>query len=236
MESLTELERNSQYYDSYTTEQKAIAKPPQYLMRYEEHLNGLFDEKLSILELGVFKGNSLELFSQMFPNSHIFGVDINKCEKTFSNNRVMVYQGSQDDPSIHRRIMTENNITRFDIIVDDCSHIGSLTFDSFCLLFPILADGGYYVIEDWGTGYWPKWPGGSKFKLQNHLKCTRETFKSHKHGIPGFIKQLVDEVGMGDIGGSRGLKSGVSSKIKALHVYSGIVFMQKTSKTKVDTD
>lgn len=42
----------------------------------------------------------------------------------------------------------------FDIIIDDCSHIGELTKVSFWHLFTHhLKPGGIYAIEDWGTGY-----------------------------------------------------------------------------------
>jgi len=44
---------------------------------------------------------------------------------------------------------------RFDIIIDDCAHIGELAKTSFWHLFlNHLKPGGHYAVEDWGTGYW----------------------------------------------------------------------------------
>jgi len=49
----------------------------------------------------------------------------------------------------------------FDIIIDDCSHIGEFTAVSFWHLFDRhLKPGGLYVIEDWGTGYMRGTPDG----------------------------------------------------------------------------
>ena len=54
-----------------------------------------------------------------------------------------------------------------------------------------------------------------------------EQFFSHQNGIPGFIKQLVDEVAMADITDRRGLDNPAASLFKFMHVYPGIVFIKK---------
>lgn len=249
---MTSEAKNSEYYESYQGEKKIVAKPAHYLELYNKYFADLADKELSILELGIFDGHSLEYFSKMFPKSKVLGVDINKCERAFSSDRVIMHQGSQDDPALFQKIMVENGVKHFDIIIDDCSHIGSLTLDSFNILYPFLSPGGLYVIEDWGMGYWSKAPGGMTFRMQNHLKRKRlfpewipylfaklygrlpirakffgEYFKSHQFGIPGVIKQLVDEVAMGDITDQRGLSGNTPPKIRYLHIYPGISFMQK---------
>ncbi|MDR0466237.1 MAG: class I SAM-dependent methyltransferase [Deltaproteobacteria bacterium] len=222
-----------EYYESYQGKKQGMAKPAHYLQLYGNFLEDLADLDLVLLELGVGDGQSLEFFSKLLPKARIFGVDIKKRERAFADGRVKIYQGAQDDPALFQKIMEENGLAGFDVVVDDCSHIGGLTLDSFNILFPRLSSGGFYIIEDWGTGYWPDYPGGMKFQAQNHLKrkvmtagsTVREYFLSHQYGIPGMIKQLVDEVGMGDI--SRGLQEMMPSKISELHVYPGIIFLRK---------
>jgi len=237
-------EIRSEYYSAYHGDKVGRAKPAQYLSLYDKYFSDLIDKELSVLELGISDGHSLEYLSKMFPKSRIFGVDINSCERTFSTDRVKMYQGSQDDPDLFQRIMDENKVQQFDIIIDDCSHIGGFTLDSFNILYPFWTPGGLYVIEDWGTGYWPKFPGGKKFQMDSHLRRKKltseaheylpggvrffgECFNSHQYGIPGVLTQLLDEVGMRDAGRGLGLKS--SPKIEYLHIYSGIVFIQKTT-------
>ncbi len=183
---------------------------------------------------------------------------------TFDTKRIKTYQGSQDDPALMKRIIKENNIDKFDIIIDDCSHIGTLTCDSFHLFFPHLVKGGLYVVEDWGTGYWNSYPDGCEFNPSDHLIYQKQdvdskqesdakqdtgswlqsffkkplkqminhsknkpVFKSHQFGIPGFLKQLSDEVAMADITGKYGLNTPKSPRIEYLHFYIGIAFMKK---------
>jgi hypothetical protein len=71
--------------------------------------------------------------------------------------RVHVIQGSQVDDRLLADIVAHHG--PFDIVIDDASHIPALTNRSFEILFPLLADGGVYVIEDIGTSYWPMWGG-----------------------------------------------------------------------------
>lgn len=240
------------YYKLYVGDKAPVAKPAMYFELYRKYFAELFDREIVILELGIFDGHSLETFSRMFPKARVIGVDMTRCERSFSSDRVRMYQGLQDDPELFQRIMAENGIHRFDIIIDDCSHVGSLTLNSFKILYPHLAPGGLYVIEDWGAGYFPKYAGGVAFNPRNHLVCRqrvpqpvlalanrilgripirlktwREWFPSHLYGIPGMIKQLVDEVAMPDITGHLGTGGNVASRLDYLHVYNGITFMQK---------
>jgi len=126
------------------------------------------------------------------------GLDKNPVELNDPTNRIFIYQGNQEDKNILDKIRMETSKDGFDIIIDDASHIGELTKVSFWHLFDNhLKPGGVYVIEDWGTGYWRGWLDGEFClvppKDENHQ------FKSHQHGMVGFIKQLVDEQGMNDI-------------------------------------
>lgn len=240
MPNCNSRERESRYYSQYAGGKEGVAKPKEYLDLYARYFSELTAQELAILELGIFEGASLEYFAEMFPKSRIIGVDIKACPRKFSTDRIKAYQGSQDDAKLFDRIMQDNGIKQFDIIIDDCSHIGGLTLDSFTILFPVLRPDGFYIIEDWGTGYFKQYAGGRLFNPANHLKTSRllpkkydkhfqgEYFISHQYGIPGFIKQLVDEVGMPDITNDCGTGEHVLSKLKYLHVYPGIVFMQKS--------
>jgi hypothetical protein len=44
-------------------------------------------------------------------------------------------------------------------VIDDGSHRPPHVIRSFGILFPMLVDGGLYVIEDIQTSYWPQWRG-----------------------------------------------------------------------------
>ncbi len=152
-----------------------------YLQCYDEVFSDIWNDTLSILELGIFKGNSLTLWNDYFPNSRIYGIDIFLPEDYIPTNRIKIYQGRQDDPAILNKIINDSG--QLDIIIDDCSHIRKFTEKSFWHLFKYLKSGGIYAIEDWGTGYWDYWIDGGK---------------DNNYGMVGFIKDLIDEQNAND--------------------------------------
>jgi len=99
----------------------------------------------SVLELGVYQGASLRLWQALFPLGMVTGVDCNPDAIWPDGTRRIMMR--QEDPKLPAVLASP-----FDLIVDDCSHNGHLTATSFRLLWPLLAPGGYYVIEDWMIG------------------------------------------------------------------------------------
>jgi hypothetical protein len=66
--------------------------------------------------------------------------------------------GSQSDPAFLRAVVKE--MGGIDIVLDDGSHIASDQLASFKTLFPMLSDGGLYVVEDVHSAYWRSFGGG----------------------------------------------------------------------------
>lgn len=132
-----------------------------YLGDFEEVFGGRRQRPTAVLELGVFHGGSLQLWRDYFAAGPVIGLDLDSVDVADTSGRIKTYQGSQDDHELLDRIRAESAPGGFDIIVDDCSHLGHLTADSFWHLYPKhLRPGGIYVVEDWGTGYWDSWPDG----------------------------------------------------------------------------
>ena len=106
-----------------------------------------------MLEIGVFMGGSLALWRKFLgPDAVIFGIDINPSCIAFDGQFACVRIGSQDDPQFLRSIVAE--MGGIDVVLDDGSHIASHQRASFDLLFPLLSDGGHYIVEDMHTAYW----------------------------------------------------------------------------------
>lgn len=136
-----------------------------YLDNFERHFSHLRDKPVKILELGVFHGGSLLMWQEYFPNGLIVGLDRHTNPLVEPQPRIRFYQGSQDEPALLDRLSEECATDGFDIVVDDASHIGTLSRASFQHLFKHhLKPGGVYVIEDWGTGYWKTWPDGATYQ------------------------------------------------------------------------
>lgn len=177
-----------------------VNKPEALLKRYEEILAPLRDQPIRLLELGIYEGGSLIFFRDYLPQARIVGLDINPVSLKDDTSRIHTYQGSQDDTALLDRIAEECAPGGFDVIIDDAAHVGHLARKSFWHLAPKhLKRGGIYVVEDWGTGYWPSWPDGALCPPGEPATLADENrVPSHDHGMVGFVKELIDECGMID--------------------------------------
>ena len=106
-----------------------------------------------VCELGVFDGGSLEMWQSYFPDGIVAGVDYNP-EATWPDGTVKLL-ASQTSVALPNQLW-DLSPEGWDLIVDDCSHIGKLTKQSWEMLWPVVKPGGWYVIEDWYVGM-PPW-------------------------------------------------------------------------------
>jgi hypothetical protein len=235
-----------------------------YFRNYERFFGPLAGKPVHLLELGISAGGSLMLWRDYFRKGTIAGIDISPVRLDDPTGRIHAYQGLQQDRTLLDRVRRETAPEGFDIIIDDCSHIGEFTALSFWHLFDThLKPGGLYVIEDWGTGYMRGTPDGKAYtpprsvgafrsRLRPLLesaasrpevtgrpavsrvvraamnRLVRMKFRSHMHGLVGFIKQLVDEAGMEDITHPAwGTPPARASKFKFIQISHGQVFIAK---------
>jgi SAM-dependent methyltransferase len=135
-----------------------------YLSRYTGEFGHLFSQQVALLELGVQRGGSMHLWRDLFPHAQIAGLDLNPVPVDDDSGRIHVYQGFQQDPVVLDRIAAEVAPLGFDIVIDDASHLGEYTRESFWHLFSHhLKPGGIYVIDDWGCAYWQDWADGHRY-------------------------------------------------------------------------
>jgi len=210
--------------DAYGTDKIRMG----YLDAYDPILAPWLDKDIKLLELGVYKGHSLELWRDYFPRSMIVGIDLALPDGFVSGERIKLFRGNQADTQFLSEVADKTAPDGFDIIIDDASHIGQLTKTAFWHLFDNhLKQGGLYAIEDWGTGYLDDFPDGKKFDSK---PSTSDPFPCHSHGMVGFVKELVDEQGAASI--AMGCKAGWRlSKFQNVVVTPGIVFVTKATRT-----
>jgi len=132
-----------------------------YFDIYDRHFSKFKGKNPVILEIGIYKGGSLEMWNHYFDgNCSIIGIDINpeckEIEKMFPN--VKIFIGNQADDAFLAYV--KSNISKIDIIIDDGSHISSDVIKTFELLYPIVSVGGVYLVEDLHTSYWEEFDGG----------------------------------------------------------------------------
>jgi tetratricopeptide (TPR) repeat protein len=177
--------------------------PHFYTPVYHELFCHLRDRPIQLLEIGVggdalktSGGASLAMWAEYFANGQITGIDITEKHLTLDP-RVRVYRGSQDDSALLKKVCDERG--PFDIVIDDGSHVPKHVVASFHILFPVLRDGGMYLIEDVQTTFWPNF-GGSTIHGGETVRLTRTIIEclnhaeiavaDRSHSFPPFAKQI----------------------------------------------
>ena len=162
-----------------------------YTPIYHDLFCDLRHRPIRLLEIGVggyelktVGGASLAMWADYFANGQITGIDV--AQKQLSlDPRIKVFQGSQVDPRFLKAVCDQRG--PFDIIIDDGSHVPKHVVASFQILFPTLADGGLYVIEDVQTAFWPDF-GGSVLHGGDTVKLARTAIECINHAELAVVK------------------------------------------------
>ncbi|MBU6529101.1 class I SAM-dependent methyltransferase (plasmid) [Methylocystis sp. MJC1] len=144
------------------SESKYADKWENYFQIYERELKRFSEsgDPVSLLEIGVQNGGSLELWARYLPSgSTITGVDISPAVSSlvFQDDRIDVIVADATKYEILERELGDR---LFDVIIDDGSHISSDIISTFSILFDRLKPGGVYIIEDLHCSYVPEFEGG----------------------------------------------------------------------------
>jgi Methyltransferase domain len=121
-----------------------------YTQVYDRYLKGWRGRRFSMLEIGVWQGNSLRMYAKYFRRATVLGLDIDPQAAKWAS-EFPVYVGSQDDPELLDRILAEHPDLR--LVIDDGAHINEVTVATFEHVFPRLPSGSLYAIEDLGVSY-----------------------------------------------------------------------------------
>lgn len=138
-----------------------INKWDHYFDIYDNHLRKYKDsgKKVVLLEIGIFQGGSINMWKDYFDNNvEIYAIDINPLCKSFEQEGVKIFIGSQEDKAFMESVAKQ--IPNPDIIIDDGGHSMNQLITSFEVLYPCLKEGGIYLLEDLHTCYWYNYGGG----------------------------------------------------------------------------
>jgi cephalosporin hydroxylase len=136
--SLQELWQKKGYH-YYPTDK---GKEHSYLDVYTELFWPLKDQKINIIELGIYLGGSIRLFEEWFTQATVIGYDITfdyiqvpfKSKKILKNCMDFSLDEFKDNPP--------------HIIIDDADHIVEHQLKTVELCYPQLQEGGMLIIED----------------------------------------------------------------------------------------
>lgn len=148
----------------YLGKHRLIHKCNHYFEIYDKHFSRFKGKDITLVEIGVSKGGSLEMWQNYFgPNCTIIGVDIDPECKKFESNNIKIMIGSQDDINFLNKLKSE--VPKIDILIDDGGHYMNQQITTFENLFNHISDNGIYLCEDLITSYWPAY--GGKYKSSN---------------------------------------------------------------------
>lgn len=181
----------------------------EYHKIYNFFLKDFYEKGGSILEIGIGEARtySLNMWLDLFPNAFIYGVDINHEMK---GERFQVFKADQSDINQMNVVKDRLKHANLFFINDDGSHMPEHQLLAFNTLFPLLKDGGVYIIEDVETSYWTK---GSLYGYP-----TRYGYKHEKSIVENF-KDVADGVNA-EFAGER------KSKVQHMESIASITFSQ----------
>ena len=182
-----------------------------YFEIYNRHFAKYIGKDVTIMEIGVNKGGSLQIWKKIFgPNSKIIGIDINPACKEMEDDQISIYIGDQADRGFWKKIKDE--IPKLDILIDDGGHYMEQQIITFEEMFPHVKDDGVYLCEDTTSSYSAdKYNSGYK-KSHTYIEYSKN-FIDYIHAWFSMDQELqVNEY---------------TKTMHSLHYYCGVVAVEK---------
>lgn len=150
-------------------EGRLLTKWIHYFEVYEEYLEKYRDKEINILEIGIHRGGSLQMWKEYFGiKANIYGVDINPECKDFEEDKIKVFIGDQSNRKFLKELVSKT--PEFDIIIDDGGHSSKQQITSFEELYGHVKGDGVYIVEDTHTNFWPKYQRGVRKSFLEYSK------------------------------------------------------------------
>jgi hypothetical protein len=185
-----------------------------YFPIYDQHLARYRGLPVRVLEIGVYRGGGLELLRHYLgPAAHLVGIDIDEAARVAIEPRHAVELGDQADPDFLRRVSAKHG--PFDIVLDDGGHFMSQQIISVETLFPLLAEGATYVVEDCHTSYWPEYSDGN---------WDRGTFVA-------WAKERIDDMHAYHFSKEKDLVAPWQTDLIGMHLYDSVVVLDKSRRS-----
>ena len=197
----------------YAHDGRVIHKWTHFPAVYDQFLGKYRGSTAKMLEIGVFKGGSLEMWRKYLgPAATIYGIDINPDCARYVNPPDQVRIGSQADPVFLASVVKDMGAP--DIILDDGSHVASHQTASFKTLFPLLLEGGLYIIEDLHTSYWRGEHEGGYQRPGTAIE---------------LVKTMIDDMHAWYHG--HATHTPAKTEIGAIHMFDSIVVIEKAKRS-----
>lgn len=185
-----------------------------YFAIYDAHFRRFRGKPLTVLEIGIRKGGSLQIWREYFgPRARVVGADIDPECRALEADGFEVFIGDQGDPAFLSDIAERAG--PFDIIIDDGSHRMEDLRISFATLFPILKSGGLYMVEDAHTCYMAEYGGG--YQRPGSFIENAKTIIDQMHAFYSEDRSAF-------------APNALTVTVNAVHFYDSIVVIEKNNR------
>lgn len=197
-------------------EHKILDKWFHYFEAYDRFFSKYRGKDVTILEIGVFKGGSLQMWKHYFDAANhkvkVYGIDINPDCKALEEENIEIFIGSQEDREFLRSV--KEQIGKIDILIDDGGHTMNQQITTFEELFDLVSDDGIYLCEDLHTSYMEAYGGEYK----------GDTFIEYSKNLIDYLHAQYSE-------SKEFLPNKYSEQIKAVTYYDSMIFIEKKKDT-----
>lgn len=126
---------------------RGIYKWRHYFDIYHRHLAKFVGHEMSLLEIGVYSGGSLEMWRHYFgERCRVYGVDVQEACKSYENEFTRIFIGDQADPGFWRAFARD--VPCVDVLIDDGGHRVEQQIATLEAMLPRIRPGGVYLCED----------------------------------------------------------------------------------------
>lgn len=181
-----------------------------YFEIYDRHFSRFRGQAITLVEIGVGQGGSLELWRRYFGDqARIVGIDNRESCRIHADSGHEIFVGDQADRAFLNRVVSE--LGGIDIVIDDGGHRMRQQRISFEVLFPKLSPTGVYLCEDLHTSYWPRFGGGLR---------RPGTFIE-------LMKEKIDELNAWHTRSEWLRASEFTESTRSMHFYDSVVVIEK---------
>jgi predicted O-methyltransferase YrrM len=189
---------------------RLIHKWMHYFDIYHRHFEKFRGEPVVVVEFGVSQGGSLQMWRNYFGDrATIYGIDIDERCASLAGPGTHILIGDQEDRDFLRSVGERTG--PIDVLIEDGGHKMGQQIATFEEMYPLVKEGGVFLIEDLHTSYWEEYGGG--YRRPN-------TFMRR-------AKKLTDQLNAWHSRDSRFVVDEFTRTTRSMHFYDSIVVFEK---------
>ncbi len=161
------------YSEAFFELNNKSSKLNKYLPLYDQIIQDIKKPDPVIMELGIASGGGLEIWSKIYPNSRLIGVDLGNHVEDLSL-EFQFHKLNLQNQSDWNELITMYPQT-VDLLIDDSGHTNIEQLSTIFYGINLMTNGGWIVIEDLGCSFLKEFGNPSPFSILSFLhKFTSE--------------------------------------------------------------